>query len=562
MARSSLFASLRRLFAAAEVSRRTGRRPEDVLAAARRGPTRRDLIRNTAGAAVLLPLAACGDDIQRDELDVAVIGGGIAGLHCAYRLAEAGIEPVVFESSSRTGGRMFTARGEFPDGQICELGGELVDTGHATIMSLASDFGLQLDELATFTPGLANDTFYFDGAVVAEADIVTEFTPLAAMMSTTVSTAEADDAEFARIDNMSIPEWLGGEAGLPTTSLLRRILELAYTGEYGLEADDQSIFNMLYLIDYDTPDPFRIFGDSDERFHIHAGNDSIPTALAEELTPARIRLEHTLTGVVLREDNRYDLNFDGPDGTVRLTATHVVFALPFTRLRGVDLSAAGISAEKQDIIDNLGYGTNAKLMLGFESRPWTEAPRSSAGGSFSDVGELQSTWDSTRGQDGARGILTNFVGGDRGLAIGDGDEQDRAAEVIPWVDTVFPGAAAAYTEGSAVRMHWPTHPHTLASYASYRVGQWAYYGLEGQRERNLHFCGEHTSLDFQGYMEGGAETGMLVAAEIIEDVGAKPSPRLTQLLAPKLALPQATFQAGRFRGERRRWRRNQRRRLG
>jgi monoamine oxidase len=266
--------------------------------------------------------------------------------------------------------------------------------------------------------------------------------------------------------------------------------------------------------------------------------------------------------VTLREDGRYDLDFDGPDGQVRVTATHVVFALPFTRLRQVDLSAAGLPADKQEIIDNLGYGTNAKLMLGFASRPWTEAPRSSAGGSFSDVGALQSTWDSTRGQDGARGILTNFVGGDRGLAIGEGDEQDRAAEVIPWVETVFPGSAAAYTEGSAVRMHWPTHPHTLASYASYKVGQWAYFGLEGQRFANLHFCGEHTSQDFQGYMEGGAESGMLVAAEILEDAGAKPSPRMAQLLAPKLRRPQATFQAGRYHGERMRLRRNQRRRLG
>ena len=32
-----------------------------------------------------------------------------------------------------------------------------------------------------------------------------------------------------------------------------------------------------------NPDPFRIFGDSDERFHIRGGNDQVPTKLAEAL---------------------------------------------------------------------------------------------------------------------------------------------------------------------------------------------------------------------------------------------------------------------------------------
>jgi monoamine oxidase len=40
---------------------------------------------------------------------------------------------------------------------------------------------------------------------------------------------------------------------------------------------------------------------------------------------------------------------------------------------------------------------------------------------------------------------------------------------------------------------------------------------------NLHFCGEHTSIDFQGYMEGGCESGTRVAQEILTDLGlAKP----------------------------------------
>ncbi len=42
-------------------------------------------------------------------------------------------------------------------------------------------------------------------------------------------------------------------------------------------------------------------------------------------------------------------------------------------------------------------------------------------------------------------------------------------------------------------------------------------GSEGQRSGNLHFCGEHTSTRFQGYMEGAAATGADVGIAIARE---------------------------------------------
>ena len=42
-------------------------------------------------------------------------------------------------------------------------------------------------------------------------------------------------------------------------------------------------------------------------------------------------------------------------------------------------------------------------------------------------------------------------------------------------------------------------------------------GWEALRQRNIHFAGEHCSQDFQGYMEGGASTGVSAANEILAD---------------------------------------------
>ena len=55
--------------------------------------------------------------------------------------------------------------------------------------------------------------------------------------------------------------------------------------------------------------------------------------------------------------------------------------------------------------------------------------------------------------------------------------------------------------------------------AYWRVGQ--YYtiaGYEGVRQGNVHFAGEHTSVDFQGWMEGGAITGVRAANEVLADL--------------------------------------------
>ncbi|MBX3157200.1 MAG: FAD-dependent oxidoreductase [Deltaproteobacteria bacterium] len=533
MGRSPLFTRLRRLL----------RRAHAGSPPAPEGPSRRDIVKLLGGVALVPALAACGDDHRKDvDPAIAIVGGGIAGLTAAHFLALAGVRAQIFEAQMRTGGRMFTQQRAYGD-QLVELGGELVDTDHVIIQALAESYGLQLDDLPALTAGLQQDRFVIGGIVLTDDQIVQAFTPVAAKMAEANMMGEADEAEFARIDEMSIPEWLELEAGLPANSVLRRLLEVAYLEEFGLEVEEQSAWNLLTLIDFTAPDPFRVFGDSDERFHIHTGSESVPAAIAAELVD-QIHLDHRLAKVTA-SGGAFELAFTTSGGEARFTANHVVYALPFTKLREVDLSASALSAEKTTIIRELGYGTNAKLMMLFTTPKWQDAPLSSSGGVITDTGELQSTWATSRGQAGTTGILTNFVGGDRGVAIGEGTPESQAQTALPWIDEVFPGVAASYVADSAIRQHWPSFEFTKGSYASYRKGQWAFFGLEGKREGNQHFCGEHCSEDFQGYMEGGADTGALVAAEILDDLGIAHPPALAALLAMTAARPRASYHAGR-----------------
>jgi monoamine oxidase len=506
------------------------------------GPSRRELFFGALGAAALVPLAAaCGDNIKDPDAagpHIVVIGGGIAGLTAAHYLRLAGVRADIYESSMRLGGRMYTDRDVYGEsGQLVEMGGELVDSDHLVMMAMCQSFGLQLDDLIADTEGLRQDSFIFhDGAfptpsasmLLDEAAIVTAFRPVAAKMAEAVA-MEDDDVEFARIDDMSIPEYLQNECSLAPTTMIRRLLEISYLEEYGLEVEEQSAWNMIYLIDFDEPDPFRVFGDSDERFHIHEGNDALPTRIAQLIPEERINLGHALTKVA-KNGELFDLTFSTTEGEVTITASRVIYALPFTRLREVDLADSELSEDKLAVITEIGYGTNAKLMMQFTDRHWEQAPFMSGGGVITDVGDspsksqlgsgLQTVWATSRGQDGDEGIITNFVGGQRGVDMGAGTAESQAQTVLPWLETIWPGITAKYIPNSAVRMHWPSYEHTKGSYGCYKVGQWQlYYGTEGLREGNQHFCGEHCSEDYQGYMEGAAETGTLVAAEILDDLG-------------------------------------------
>ena len=60
------------------------------------------------------------------------------------------------------------------------------------------------------------------------------------------------------------------------------------------------------------------------------------------------------------------------------------------------------------------------------------------------------------------------------------------------------------------------------------MGQYTKFaGVEREPEgaaQNCHFAGEHTSIESQGYLNGGVETGERAASEIIDALGWGPEP--------------------------------------
>ena len=117
--------------------------------------TRRELLRRTTVAGVAVAGAGTMGSLARaaygaSQPRIAVVGAGLAGLTCAYRLKQAGLNAQVYEASTRVGGRCWTIH-DF-DPLVAEHGGELIDQGHAAVRQLSQELGLDLDNLLQAQP--------------------------------------------------------------------------------------------------------------------------------------------------------------------------------------------------------------------------------------------------------------------------------------------------------------------------------------------------------------------------------------------------------------------------
>jgi monoamine oxidase len=528
MARTPLVGRLQQLYRDFIEHERTGRSVEELASRRLKPRSRRDFLKIAAagGAAVAArPALAFAAAPPR----IAIVGGGIAGLNAALVLADAGVPSTVYEASARFGGRMHSDTTSWANGQVSEHCGELVDSGHKTILGLAKRFKIPVVDLPAAQPAGSTDTNYFFGHYYAEGDVVADFDAVYRAVKADAKAAryptlynDYTGAGYA-LDQMSVFDWIelrvpGGHA-----SPMGQLLDVAYNIEYGAETTEQSSLNLIYLLAYQpTGSGFAVFGESDERYHLVGGNEGLPRAIAAALPPASLRPNTALTGIARNADGTFALRFRDKTSQFTVEADRVILTIPFSVLRTLDYAAAGFGATKRLAIEQLGYGTNAKLHLQFASRLWnTPGPWGvSTGSSFADTG-YQNTWDVTRAQPGQTGILVNYTGGSVGAAFSTGGGSKvnlYAKNFLAQIDPVFPGLAAQWT-GRATLDTPATNPFLLGSYSYWRVGQYTLFsGVEKEPSGNCFFAGEHCSTDFQGYMEGGAQEGARAASEVLRSI--------------------------------------------
>jgi len=474
---------------------------------------------------------------------IVIVGAGISGLAAALQLLDNGIAATVYEANTRVGGRMFSSTpGRYwAAGQVSEWGGELIDTDHTVIQDLAQRFGLPLDDLRAAQPTGSTETYYFDGHYYPFEQAVADFEPVFAALQQDLNsftypvTFDADNTPAGiALSNMSVYDWIESRVPGGHRSNFGKLLDVAYNIEFGAETTAQTAVGMLGLIGF-QPDSgeFEIFGTSDERFHIRGGNQRLPRAIAAALPADTIRFGWRLVSLAVENDKTQTLTFACGDETRTVTADHTILAVPLGVMKRIDFSRARFDARKTATYAAMPMGVNGKLQLQFDARLWNRTgpwPGRSTGLTFADTG-YQNTWEVSRAQPGTQGILVDYVGGDVARAFmpdrpfrsaADPKVQQYARRFLSQIEPVFPGLTALWN-GKALLSTWYLNPFSFGSYSYWPTGYMQHFaGYEGVRQGNVHFAGEHCSVNFQGYMEGGAEEGQRAAAEIIADLTTMP----------------------------------------
>ena len=123
-------------------------------------------------AAAALGVARAPRAAAARDASVVVIGAGLGGLSCTYRLHRHGIPATLYEGQERLGGRCFSIRGFFDAGQTAEHGGQYIDSRHRHIRSLAKELRIPLvDTFEQSFPAGSLDPLWLDGALRDPAEV-------------------------------------------------------------------------------------------------------------------------------------------------------------------------------------------------------------------------------------------------------------------------------------------------------------------------------------------------------------------------------------------------------
>ncbi|MEH7415993.1 FAD-dependent oxidoreductase [Neobacillus drentensis] len=454
---------------------------------------------------------------------IVIVGAGLAGLTCAYRLKQAGISSTIYEATGRVGGRCWTRRGFFKEEQIVEGGGEFIDTNHKEIVELVKELGLKLDHLPMAESEGTAPVYFFNGGPYSQQDVTNDFLKILPNLKRDLKEAgemtlyHSYTERGYELDHMSVTDYINEIVPGGIDSNFGKLLEVAYTIENGADANQQSALNLLYLLGFAKSDRFQIYGDSDECFHIRGGNDQLPMLLAEKLN-GQIRFHSQLVKIEQNTQSGVRLHFREADKEFEVLADKVILAIPFRILKMIDYESARFSSLKKTAIKELGMGVNTKLHVQFSNRFWKELGNN--GETFSDTG-YQQTFESSRAQPGRSGILVNFTGAETAegqMASTEEELKERTKDFLDKLKFVLPDGEKNWNGLSTVD-HWLSNQWSKGAYSYWKVGQFTKFaGIPGEREGNIFFAGEHTSINYPGYLNGAVETGERAANEVINDL--------------------------------------------
>ncbi len=431
---------------------------------------------------------------------VLVVGAGLAGLAAAHDLTGMGAEVTILEARDRVGGRVWTIREPFSDSQHAEAGGDMIDEGHSELRQLVGEVGLRLTRILRA------------GFAYARPDARGRTRILSRSAGRGWERLAASLEHLARRYRLAERRWdspIAAEFGRTSVAAwlddIRADADLRATvaGLRGFFLADPEELSLLALVDQFAEDETRLPW---RMYRIEGGNDRLASVLAARLGN---RL-HLNTDLVAVSHRGHGVRASVKNGKTlsQLQADYLLFAVPASLLRRIPVTPA-LPAQQHDAIARVKYGRATKTLLQFSKRFWRVTGRPRGFGSPLPFGAV---WEGNEEQPGRGGILALLAGGsssDLTRALVERDGIDGLTRSLDWLGSDGAGLTAWR------QIAWDTDPWCRGGYAFFdpafdpSLRPWL-----ARPAVPLFFAGEHTSLRWQGYMNGAVESGRRAAQEI------------------------------------------------
>jgi monoamine oxidase len=436
---------------------------------------------------------------DRQRTRVAVVGAGLAGLTAAYELVRDGFEVTVLEARERVGGRVYTLRDPFSEGQFAEGGGEHIDGGHTALRAYVKHFGLALDDTRQDL-GSLRGVVYREGHRFGHSRSFAPHFPRVFMrrmeeLADQVDLGNPGGSAGAELDGRSLADVINE---FQLTPEMRWLMEHRARVEFGVEAHRLSLLFHAWLIKLTEDQPWS----ETEVYRIHGGNDRLPMAFAGELAD-RIRLRSAVTAI---DADANGVQLRSAAGI--LQAEYAVVTMPVPALRSITFTPK-LPAPLQEAITSLQYGVATKTPLQYDQRFWR---RLGFNGNTSMDLPLGMTWEATTAQPGRAGILMGYTSAEDGARLGNLEEQERFATARAQLGRVYPDADARPLGAASVA--WGSDPFSGGTYVAFAPGQMTrFWEVLRTPVGRIHFAGEHTDV-YASYMEGAVRSGRRAARAI------------------------------------------------